>query len=89
VKQGGNEVRSIQYQIACVRHVLAGSAVAPDIECGVEQAIKSLQWIDDNASLIRAAYGVFRSAPDIIFAIEEVMTTFPIVTPRVNHEAKT
>lgn len=64
--------RSLPYQIACLRHCVAGADVSDDIRAGAEAGIESLEWVLRNAEVIRTVYRLINHK-----AVRAVLEAFP------------
>lgn len=67
--------RSLSFQAACIRHVLPSSD-SEDISSGLSGAIRTIEWVEKNADLIKEFVRMVKEAPIIL----EVLKEFPGAT---------
>ncbi len=69
-------VKSLAFQAACIRH-MEPSAPSDDIRAGLEQAIKTLEWLDRQAELLRMWGDLRKTNPELFAILRSIATTFP------------
>lgn len=63
---------SIAFQAGCIRDVL-GSARSDEIRMGLEDAIRTVEWCERQAPVIKEMIRIVKETPEIL----EVVRTFP------------
>jgi hypothetical protein len=69
-------VKSLAFQAACVRHMVP-SAPSDDIRAGLEQAVKSMEWIERQSELLRMWDDLRKTNPELFSILSSIATTFP------------
>lgn len=69
-------IKSLAFQAACIRH-MEPLAPSDDIRAGLEQAIKTLEWLERQSELLRMWDDLRKSNPTLFECLRKIATAFP------------
>lgn len=80
----------LSHQVACVRHVTSAFREDGTIRQGAEEAIKTLEWIQANRDVIRAAYRLLQHpAVSAVFDVFEGAELMELPHVRASEDSAT
>lgn len=71
-----SKARALDFQIACLRDA-GDNPWNEEITEGVEAAIKTLEWMARNESILKLLVALRKNRPDVFAAFEALLKAFP------------